>query len=483
MASIASLGVGSNLDLSSLLDKIRTFESQPLLLTRQRQSSYNAKLSAYGQLKSLLSSFQTPAGRLTDTAFFQSLKAASSAADVLSATASSAAAAGTYAIDVTQLAQAHSLAASGVVGTGTIIGGGTATTVTIDFGTVTGTFNAATGKYDPGATFNPDAARPPVSLTIDSTNNTLTGIRDTINETPDIGVTASIVNDGTADRLVLTSIETGLASSMRIAVTGDAAVQSLLANDPTATQNMQQTAAAADANLTVNGIAVTSATNTVGTAIQGVSLVLAKIGSSTVTVQRDTAAVEGAINDFVKAYNSLHTTAAQMTKYDPAADVKGTLLGDSALRTIQTRIRSLLNTPQAGGTLTTLSQIGVSFQADGTLAVDSAKLAGALKDDLDGVAALFSGVDGSGGYGRQMGSLISGFNDANGVLTATTDGVNKTLRLLDKQYLVLQERIDATMERYRKQFEQLDSLLSGMNHTSSYLTQQFNALNSSPSKK
>lgn len=475
MAMIGSLGVGSGLDLNGLMDKLTAAENLPLTAITKQQAGYNAKLSAYGTLQSLLGTFQTAAKKLADPVFFSALKATSSAADVLSASADSTAVAGTYAVSVTQLAQAQSLVSSGVASTTSAIGSGAATTVTIDFGTIAGTFNAGTGKYNAGATFTADAARPAVSLSIGSTNNTLAGIRDEINKTPGIGVAASIVNDGTTNRLVLTSTSTGQKSSMRIAVTGDATVGSLLANDPTATQNMQQTVTATDAALTVNGIAVTSATNTVVSSVQGVTMTLGKTGTSTVTVQKDTASVEASINDFVKAYNSLKGKLTELTKYDITKKSGAALVGDSTVRFIQNRIRAVLDKEQAGGAADpkTLSDIGVAFQMDGTLAVNSTKLSAALSSNSAGVANLFANSTAATGVGKEISALVDGFNASDGLLKVATDGANTTLRRLTRDHDDLQGRIDEKLARYRAQFQQLDALVSGMNSTSNYLAQQF----------
>lgn len=480
MSLVSSLGVGSNLDLAGLLDKLAASESQPLVALQKQQVSYTAKLSAYGTLQGVLSNFQAAATSLSKTTLFQGSTASSSAVDVLTASADSTAVAGTYAVNVTQLAQAQSLVSSGVASTTAAIGAGAASTVTIAFGAIAGTLNPTTGTYAAGATFTADAARTPVSLTIDSTNNTLAGIRDAVNKTTGIGVTASIVNDGITNRLVLTSTSTGQKSSMSISVSGDATVGSLLANDPTAAQNLRQTVTATDAALTVNGIAVTSATNTVVSSVQGVTMTLAKTGLSSLTVSRDTASVESAVGAFVNAYNSLQSTAAQLTKYDVANKTGSALVGDSTLRSIQTGIRAALNTPQAGA-LKVLSSVGVSFQKDGTLAFDATKLRSAFASNRADVVELFAGTTGgSTGYGTQVAALVGTYTVTGGKLSNATAGVSTTLKSLDTRYAATQVSVDAKVARYRAQFNQLDMLMSKMNSTTSYLTQQFAAM--TPSK-
>lgn len=475
MTTISSLGVGSGLDLNSLLAGLTKAEQVPVTMLTNQQSSYNARLSAYGTLQSSLSTLQAAAAALGTASLFQGVTATSSATGVLTATATATAKAGTYAVNVTQLAQAQSLVASGVASTTAAIGGGAATTVTLQLGAITGgTLNPATGTYS-GATFTADAARPAASITIDSTNNTLAGIRDAINGNPAMGVTATIVNDGssTPNRLVLTSTATGAKSSMKITVSGDAAVSNLLANDPAATQNMKQTVVAQDASLTVNGIAVSSASNTVAEAVQGTTMTLASTGSSTLTLANNTGSVQTAITAFVTAYNNLQSTENNLSAFNVAAKTQSALTGDPTLRNIQTHIRAQLNTPQPGGTLTMLSDIGVAFQKDGTLAIDSAKLTAALNSNMSGVQNLFSSASGSTGLGAQLSTLITGFSDMGGALQSATDGVNKTLRSLATQIASAQSVADDTIARYKLQFNQLDVLMSSMKSTSSYLTAQF----------
>jgi flagellar hook-associated protein 2 len=295
-------------------------------------------------------------------------------------------------------------------------------------------------------------------------------------------VTATIVNDGSGspNRLVLTSTQTGEKSSMRISVDGDATLQNLLNNDPAGTQNLKQTAVAQNAKLNVNGIDVTSATNTVKEAIQGATLTLVNTGKTGLSMKENTAGVKTAINDFVKAYNSLQSTAASLTTYDADTNTAAALVGDSTLRNLQTRIRQALTTPQAGGAndMKVLTEIGVAFQKDGTLAVDSDKLDKALAANLKGVANLFSSATGStAGYGKQIDAVVEDLNT--GALKVASDGVTSTIKQLDDQYDAMQLRVDATVDRYRKQFNQLDVLINSMNNTKNYLTQQFEAMSNS----
>lgn len=484
MATISSLGVGSNLDLSSLLTQLQTAESLPLTALEAKAKSYTSKLSAYGQVQSALVSLQSAAKKLGDPALFEAVTGTPTVSGILSASSIDPSSAGNYNIVVSQLAQSQSTIARGQASATTAIGSGK---VTIDFGTITGgTLDAATGTYV-GAGFTADASRPAKSITIDGTNNTLTGIRDAINAA-DAGVTASIVNDGsgTPFRLVLASKETGEASSMRISVDGDAALQNLLGNDPAGTQNLQQTLAAQNAKLNVNGIAVASDTNTVKEAIQGTTLTLVQTGTTGLSMKANTASMKTAINDFVKAYNALQGTAKSLTAYDADTKTGAALMGDSTTRNLMNRVREVLTVPQAGGTneVKVLNEIGVAFQKDGTLLVDSTKLDKSLESNLAGVSRLFAGNgDSTSGYGKQLDSLVDSLTETGGSLQVASDGVTKTIKKLDDQYDAMQTRVDATVARYRSQFTQLDVVMSSMNSTLSYLKQQFEAMSASNSSK
>ncbi|RQO51376.1 flagellar hook protein [Variovorax sp. KBW07] len=478
MATISSLGVGSNLNLADLLKQLQTAESQPLLALQERAKSYTSKLSAYGSIQSALGVLQASAKKLGDPALFQSVVGTPTVSGILSASATDVSAAGNYTIDVKQLAQAQTVISNGRADTKTAVGNGK---ITIDFGAITGgTLNETTGQYT-GATFTPDATQVPKPITIDSSNNTLEGIRNAINSAK-AGVTATIVNDGsgTPNRLVLTSSQTGEKSSMRITVDGDPALQGLLGNDPAGVQNLKQTSAAQNAKLIVNGIDVTSGTNTVKEAIQGATLTLVSTGKTGLSLKENTAGVKTAITDFVKAYNSLQSTAKTLTAYDPKTKTGAALVGDNTLRNLQSRIRQALTTPQAGGVndMKVLTEIGVGFQKDGTLAIDNDKLDKALANNLKGVANLFSsGLGSTAGYGKQLDAIVTDLNS--NALKVASDGVTSTIKELDDQYDAVQMRVDATVDRYRKQFNQLDVLINSMNNTKNYLTQQFNAMTGS----
>ncbi len=480
--SISSLGVGSGLDLATLLKNLETAESQPLTAIQTKATSYTTKLSAYSQIQSALNTLKTAGDKLADPGLFNTVKASIGDTTLFSATTGATTVAGTYSVNVSQLAQSQSLVSNGRADAKAAIGKGT---ITIQLGTISGgTLDAGTGQYT-GASFAADSKKSAVKIQIDG-NNTLEGIRDAINKS-DAGVTATIVNDGsgTPYRLVLTSKETGATSSMKISVDGDSALKDLLGYDPAGTQTLRQTSVAQDAKLNVNGIDVVSKSNTVSEAIQGTTLSLLATGSTTLKMTVDSSVVSSAINAFVNAYNTLQSTATKLSAYDVDNKTASALTGDSTLRNLLNRVRQVLATPQAGGPndMKVLAEIGVSLQKDGTLALDSTKLSDTLAKNMKGVAALFSSASTStAGYGKQMSALVTELTAKGGLLTAATDGINATLDDLSDQYNAMQDRVNATMDRYRAQFTALDVTVSSMNNTMAYLKQQFEAMNGTSGK-
>ncbi len=401
--AIQSTGIGSNLDVNSIITKLMQVEAQPLTSLATKEASYQAKLTAYGTLSSALSSFQSSVTSLSSIATFQNLSANTGDSSIATATTTSSAVAGTYNVNITKLAQAQSISSAGQAATNTTIGSGTSSTISIQFGTISGG-SSTNGTYT-GATFTQDANQALAEITIDSTNNTLQGIRDAINAA-NKGVTASIVGDGNATvpyHLVLTSAKTGASSSMKISVTGDGDLQNLLNYDPAATQNLKEVTTAQSANLTVNGIAISSESNSVSGVIQGATLNLAKAGSTTISLSNNVSGVQSSVNGFVKAYNDLQSALKSLTGYDATTKKGGILQGDSTAVGIQNQVRNILNSSVngLGGGITTLSAIGVTTQKDGTLAVDSSKLTKALNSNFSDIGGLFST------FGKSTDSLIS----------------------------------------------------------------------------
>lgn len=401
--AITSTGLGSGLDIEGIITKLMTVEAQPLQALAKKEASYQAKLTAYGTFSSAVSSFQSAAAAISGASSVNTASATSSDTSTLTAGASSLSTAGTYSINVTQLAKAQQLVAAGQASLSASIGTGT---LTFDFGTISGgAFNPVTGQYA-GATFTSNGSGTH-TVTISAANDSLTGIRDAVNAA-NIGVTATIINDGsgTPYRLAFSSKNQGASNSLKISVAGSPALDNLVGNDPAGTQHLQETVTAQDALLQINGVAVSSKSNAVSSAITGVTLNLLKTTGgvpTTVTVGKDTSAFTKQVDNFVKAYNDLSKTIKDLTAYDPKTKTAGLLIGDGVVRSVQSQIRATLTATVPGlttGAYKSLSDVGISIQKDGTLATDSAKLSTALSANPNDVAALFASL------GRPTDSLV-----------------------------------------------------------------------------
>jgi flagellar hook-associated protein 2 len=463
--AISSPGIGSNLDVNNIISQLMALERRPLQALNQKEASFQSQLSAFGTLKGALSTFQSALAGLNNVDRFQAYKATIGDSAVAAVSAAKSAAPGSYALEVSQLAQAQKLVAVGQTSTTAAIGTGA---LTIEFGTISGgTFDAALGKYT-GASFSADGTGAK-SVTIGTSNNTLAGIRDAINAAK-VGVTASIVNDGsgTPYRLALSVNDPGQAKSVKLSVTGDAALSNLLAHDPSATQNLAETASARNAQLKIDGVAITKASNTISDAIEGVSLSLLKTNAgspTTVTVVRDSGAIKGSVEALVKAYNDISATIRNLSAYNATTKQGSILQGDVTLITLQASIRSALGNAltSTGGAYSNLAQIGVTFQKDGVLALDAAKFQSALDNAPNDIAALFAAAgkatDSAIGYvsatdatkagsyaltlsqlatqGRQVGSASAGLTitaGANDTFTVLVDGQSAFITLAAGTY-------------------------------------------------
>ena len=399
---ISSAGVGSNLDVNNIVTQLMAVEKQPITMLDTKTASYQAKLTGFGTLKGALSQFQAGLLGLSDINKFQSIKTSIVDAAIAGVSATSAAAPGSYALEVSQLAQSQKLNAAGQASITAPIGGKSPTTLSFDFGTLTapqGAFDPVTGKYT-GASFasNGNGTK---TVTIDPSNNSLAGIRDAINNAG-VGVTATIVNDGSSApyRLSLSVTATGKTNTLSLSVTGDSALKALLNHDPAATganQALFETAAAQNAEFTIDGIAVSKPSNSINDAIPGVTLSLLKknVGTPTsINVARDTGTVVASVNAFVKSFNDINQTLKDASSYNAATGTASILNGEASVRAVSNQIRSVLSAPLAGGasTFTLLSQVGVTVQKDGSFAVNSAKLQSAIDNNFSQIAAVFSAV-------------------------------------------------------------------------------------------
>ena len=476
--TITSQGVGSNLNIAGIVDSLMAIERIPLDRLAAQRTSFDAKISSLGSIKSALSTFETALAGLKSGTGILSNQAVSSDTNFLTATGTSGAIAGNYSFEISQLAQRQKVVATGQADQTATIGTGTSTTLTIDQGIISGgTFDSATGTYS-GATFTAGATAS-FDVVIDSTNNTLEGIRDAINAA-DGGVTATIINDGDATnpyRLVLSSANSGSSESIRIGVAGEADLSTLLSQDPAGTQNLSEKVTAQDALFTVDGIDIIKSSNTVTDVISGVTLDLSAVttGPVTVAVSQDTDAAKTAIESFITAFNDLRELIKAETDSGFGGGTAGALASDSSTRQILSLVRNALSQAPTGitGSYQNLSSIGVTFQRDGTLALDESVLNTAIQDDSTNVAELFSAAD---GYATRLDNIVSTMLVFNGSIDLRTNAFKDRISGIEDRESELELRLERVESRLRSRFTALDVLVASLNSTNGALSQQLGSL-------
>jgi len=394
MASISTAGIGSGIDIPGLVTSLVEAERTPAEARFDKQEvDLQAKLSAYGSLKSALSSFQGSLSQLKFASTFNDVTANSSDEDIATASGSSIANPGNYSLEVTNLAQAQSLSSKSYTETTNPIG--------------TGTLSFTFGHFDTDSNSfisNPDKSTK--TVTIDSDDNSLQGIRDAVNAA-DLGVTASLVNDGSGFKLLFTSDETGKENGIKISVgdlsdasnTDDSGLSQLAFDpDPAAAANshMTENMAAKDALFTLNGLTITSATNQVNSAVSGVTLTLKGTTSPgspvNISIAKNDEKITEAVTGFTEKFNELVDTLKQLSSYDSANNQAGPLLGDSAVRSVESQLRKMIASSSRGadGNISSIATIGITTDRSGKLSLDSSKLQSALSGDRDVLAQIFS---------------------------------------------------------------------------------------------
>ncbi len=471
MAGITTSGIGSGLDINSLVSQLVAAEGSPVTTRLDKEEADSqAKLSALGTLKGALSDLQSSLAGLQSSGRFDALSASSADSSVYTASATGDAYPGTFSVEVVQLAQNHKLISAGFSNADATVGTGSLT-ITVD-GTST-------------------------TISVDDSNGTLSGIRDAINAVAgDTGVRATIVNvddgsGGTESKLVLRSDKTGADGQITVAVNDgdgnntDTAGLSVLAFDPAAgqTKNLTEVQAADDAKVKIDGQSVTRSNNTISDAIDGVTLQLVKADpgeTHTLSIATDTSQATSAINSFVASFNRFVDLLGQVATYDASTKQAGVLFGDALVRGADFQIRQVLGTrfsDQPAG-LSSLAEIGITTGADGKLGVDTAKLNAALEQDMPAVGELVGS-----GYADRLQTLLDGYLASDGSLAARTDGLNKGIKDITAQRDALSQRLDTLQSRLLKQYTAMDALVGQLQSTSSFLTQQLSALSSLSSGK
>ena len=423
---------------------------------------------------------QTAAHTLKSSSLYSSMTAKSADTSVATASAVLTAVAGTYNVNVSALAKAQSLATKADF-----------STHTGDISTTDGKIKIELGRVSSG-TFTADSTKTAINIDVKAGASSLDEIRDQINAA-NAGVRASVVyvgkNSGGTDvyKLALTSKDTGADNSMKISVMDSNGVDQTnntglaqLAYDPSKTagagNEYDVKTPAQDAQLTVDGVAITRGSNTITDAIGGVTLNLLKESSTSVTISKDTTAVTNALQAFVKAYNEVNSLAHKLSDYNSSTKTGAVLTGDSSVRSLQTALREMVGQSGAdsSSSVRNLTAVGITMQRDGSLSFDTTKLTSAFNSSASDVAKFFAGDSSNStkGVASKISSSLDAMLATGGLISSRTEGINTSIKNIDQQRDALNTRLTAIEKRYRAQFTALDSMVSSMQRTSTFLTQQ-----------
>lgn len=456
MASITSTGIGSGLDINSIVTQLADIERLPLQALETKATSLQTKLSVYGQIQSRLATLQDAAEALGKASTWASSSALSADATAVSVTSTDGAAPMQADIEVQQLARGQTSASA---------------VVTTDTRVSDGALNIQQGSWATGA-FVPNGVA--ISIDIAEGTNTLSAIAASINNSATAGLQAVVLRDASGERLLLRSNTTGATSGFNLqlkdAQGGDS---SELSFAPPATSQR-----AVDAKFTIDGVAMTSASNTVPEVLPGMSLKLAKVTSAPVNVSiaQDNAAIKKKMQAMVDAYNALQTLLATSTKYDAGTATAGSLQSDQTAVGLMNGMRRAINTPYSGLPLQRAQDVGISFLAGGTLKLDDTKLTTAL-DNLEDIKALFStGADGVEGLGKVLGAFAKNALASTGQVGLRTTALQDALKRNGTEQERVTARADRAEARLYRTYNAMDTKIGQLSAMNAYVTQQMTAL-------
>lgn len=448
--AITAGGIGSGLDIESLVSQLVAAEANPTTSRlNQKQVSLDSELSAYGTLKSALSTFQASVTKLESSDTFQVFTATSANEDLFTATAASGAVSGNYSIEVVQLAQSDKVRSADFIDSKEVVG--------------TGTLDISLGAEA-------------FQITIDGSNNKLEDIRDAINTASDNpGITASLINVDSGTQLVLTSKEVGASNTISVVATDDDALDGFDLGRLDST-NLISLQAASDAVIKIDTQTVTRSSNSFSDVVAGVSFNLKKAEPGTIetlSVVTDTKAIKEDVESFVNNYNVLVGVMKGLSNYDASTGVSGALNGDSVVRGIQNQLRNTLFESVSGGTLSTLSELGINIDDTGSLEINDTVLDEKLATELSDVEQFFSSAT---GVAQSFTTALSGYIDDEGILDGRTDGIQTRLEGISDERDTLARRMSSLEARLRTQFTAMDILVAQLQSVGSFLTQQLASL-------
>lgn len=480
MATISSTGIGSGLDVNNIVSQLVALEKQPLKTLALKATNVKDQISAFGQVQAQFAALTDVATRISAPGVWAARSASSSNTNAATITATAAANATSFSLDVDVLAQKQSVS-SAAVPPGTLPGAGT---LTLQLGS----WSAG------GAAFTAGAAAA-VNVTIAATD-TIAAIATKINAA-NAGVVATVFNDGTNERLLLQSKDTGAAAGFRLQ-SADPALAGLVF-DPEASPGAGMAAAGIpvqygqDAKARINGLAVTSATNTLTDNIPGVTIKLVATTTTgygtpgevksplTMSISEDVTPAVKNVNDFVTAYNALNKTLADLTRYDAATKTAGLFQGDSSVVGLQNVLRNMLGSSSLGATSQRLTDVGLERQLDGSLTINTTKLSTAANNGT-ALQQLFTNNNNdplTNGFALKFKTLGQGVLASGGAVVNKATALQGALDRNSKEQTKVNDRATLVEARLRRQYSALDAQMGQLSALNAYVAQQVTLWNKS----
>ncbi len=471
MATISSPGIGSGLDVQSIVTQLVALEKAPLAQLQTKATSLQTKMSVYGTIKSQVSALGDAAAKLSNSSGWNAVTANSSNPAAVSVTAAAGAPVTSLSLEVQQLAKAQSTASTAVP-TATAMGAGS---MTIELGSWSGNaFTAGSGT--------------PVSVTINAGEDTLAEIAAKINDA-DAGVSATVLKDASGERLLMRSKETGLTNGFRISVADgdgnntDASGLSRLAYDAGNANGMGQTQAGQNALSTINGVAIETTSNRLTDTLPGMTIQLAQVTTAAVEIEvgSDLEAIRTNVQTFVDAYNTLNTTLANATRYDASTKTAGSLQGDATAIGLQNALRGMMRSVTASTPFTRLVDVGLEMKTGGAMEIKAEAFDAALSN-LDGLKALFTSVTGDNatqGFGLKVKSFSDGLNAAEGLMSTKTACLQRSIDRNTTEQDRVNDRAARVEVRLLAQYNAMDASVGKLNTLSAFVSQQISLWNKS----
>ncbi len=464
MATISSPGIASGLDIQSIVSQLVALEKAPLTQLKTQATSLQTKLSTMGTIKSQVSALGDAAAKLSKASGWDPVKATSSNPSAVGVTVKAGAPATSITMEVQNLAKAQSTASAAVT-TGTAMGTGS---MTIELGQWSGSsFTAGSGT--------------PVTIDIEAGDDSLSEIAAKINES-DAGVSATVLRDASGERLLVRSKATGEENAFRITVADDdgddtdAAGLSRLAFSVGNANGMSRSQSAENAQATINGVPITSASNTLSGTLTGMTIQLSQETTAPVNIDvtNDTEAIRSNVKAFVDAYNTLNTTLTSALRYDEATKTAGPLQGDATTVGLQNALRGMMRSVSASTPYSRLSDVGIELKSGGKLEIDATKMDAAL-DNLDDLKALFTSTSNDAtatGFGWKIKNFAEGLIDADGTVSNKTDALKASIKRNSLDQDRVNEKAARSEKRLLAQYNAMDAAVGSLNGLSAFVSQQ-----------